>query len=540
MLKLKQSPFDRLKGLKQNWKVDSLSGFIVFLIALPLSLGIAMASGVPPIAGLFAAIIGGLVVSQMSGSFVTINGPAAGLIVVILHGVEVLGRGDPMAGYRAVLAATVISGVILAIAGVIKAGRLGDLFPSSAVHGMLASIGVVIMVKQFHTALGVAPLAKSTFGLIAEIPSSLSNLNPEIAFISAISFVLLIGLPMAKSKWVRMIPAPMVVVLIGIGLGHFFDLEHTHKYLFQQGHQFDVGPKFLVTLPARLTDGVTFPDFSSLFSMPFVMTVFSLTLVQGLETLLSASAVDRFDPHNRKTNLNRDLTAVGVGSALSGLIGGLPMIAEIVRSRANVSNGAQTRWANTFHGAFMLLFVALVPSLIHQIPLATLATILVVTGYRLASPSQFKHTLEIGPEQLLIFTATLVTALATDLLVGVGTGVAVEMLVHLFRGVPIRTLFKPDMSWNESNGLIRVQFRRGAIFSNYLGIKAQLDKIPTGRRVELDLSKADFVDHTVMERLNGYISDYRLGGGTIDMTGLEGFQTAAEHPLAARRRMKTA
>lgn len=532
------TPKDRIEGLKENWRKDLVSGFIVFLIALPLSLGIAMASGVPPMAGIIAAVIGGLIVSQISGSYVTINGPAAGLIVVILGAVESLGNGDPMAGYRAMLAAVVVSGILLFILGRLKAGRLGDFFPSSAVHGMLAAIGVIIMSKQIHVALGVKPEGKEPLHLLMEIPHSLANLNPEVAIIGGVSLLIMIALPLIRNTYVKMMPAPMVVVLAGMALAHYFDLEHEHKYLFLNSHEYALGPKFLVTLPEKVLDGIILPDFSKVLTMPFLMAVISITLVQGIESLLSAKAVDKLDPYKRESDLNKDLSAVGAGSALSGLIGGLPMIAEIVRSSANVNNGGRTRWANFFHGLFLLVFVVAFPTLIHSIPLSALAAILMFTGYRLAAPNHFKHTLQIGTEQLAIFVTTLVVTLATDLIIGVFSGILLKLLLHLFRGTPLRSIFKPKVHIHYESLVDRFQvdIHNAAIFSNYLSLKKELDKIPSGKDVRVNFDNAKLVDHTVMEHLHSYQERYNRAGGTMELEEMGHLVPRSQHPMAARVR----
>lgn len=533
-------PGTGLQRLKETWRSDLQAGFIVFLIALPLSLGIAMASGVPPMAGLITAIIGGLVVSRINGSHVTINGPAAGLIVVILGAVESLGGGDPMAGYRAMLAAVVVSGVLLFLLGRMKAGKLGDFFPSSAVHGMLAAIGVIIFSKQVHAALGVKPEGSEPFELLAEIPHSLVNMNPEVAIIGVLSLLIMFMLPLIRNKWVKLVPAPMVVVLVGIALGHTFDLEHEHKYLFLDGHEYTIGPKFLVTLPENLADGIVFPDWSKAFTLPFLVAVVSITLVQGIESLLSAKAVDTLDPLKRQSDLNKDLSAVGAGSALAGLIGGLPMIAEIVRSSANVNNGGRTGWANFFHGAFLLVFIVAFPTLIHSIPLAALAAILLYTGYRLAAPQHFKHTLQIGPEQLSIFVTTLVVTLATDLIIGVISGILLKVLIHLWRGAPLRSLFKPNLHLRYESLADRyvMEVHDAAIFSNYLGLKNKLDSIPAGSNVRVDFDKATLVDHTVMEHVFAYKEHYERQGGHFEITEMGHLVPRSQHPHAARRKPK--
>ncbi|WKZ64827.1 MAG: SulP family inorganic anion transporter [Flavobacteriales bacterium] len=535
-------PLTGLAGLKENWRSDLLSGFIVFLIALPLCLGISLASGVPPMAGLITAIIGGLLVSRINGSHVTINGPAAGLIVVILGAVESLGGGDSMAGYRSMLAAVVVSGALLFLLGRMKAGRLGDFFPSSAVHGMLAAIGVIILSKQAHVALGVKPEGKEPLELLAEIPNSLLHMNPEVAIIGGVSLLIMFLLPVIRNRWVKMIPAPMVVVLVGIALGHWFDLEHEHKYLFLDGHEYSIGPKFLVTLPESLADGFVFPDWSKAFTLPFLIAVVSITLVQGIESLLSAKAVDKLDPWKRESDLNKDLSAVGAGSALAGLVGGLPMIAEIVRSSANVNNGGRTGWANFFHGAFLLVFIAAFPTLIHSIPLAALGAILMYTGYRLAAPQHFRHTLQIGREQLSIFVTTLIVTLATDLIIGVFSGIALKIIIHLSRGASLRSLFKPNLHLRYDSLADRfvLEVHDAAIFSNYLGLKKRLDSIPPKNHVRVDFDRATLVDHTVMEHVFAYKEKYERDGGTFEVTEMGHLVPRSQHPHAARRKSRKA
>jgi len=537
-------PKTGLAGLIQNWRSDLLSGFLVFLIALPLCLGIAMASGFPPQAGIISAIIGGLVVSRFGGSFVTINGPAAGLIVVILASVQELGKGDAMAGYRYTLAAIVCASVIQTFMGLFKAGKLSAFFPSSAVHGMLAAIGVIIMSKQIHVMLGVKPEADSLFGTIAAIPSSLIDPNPEIAVIGGFGIVTLIIWSVIKNRYLKMIPAPLVVVIVGMALGKYFDLDHQHVYLFLPQttflphHEFTIGPKFLVSIPENFLAGFAFPDFSLIRHPAFWVQVVTICLVGSLESLLSAAAVDKLDPFKRSSDLNRDLAAVGVGNILAGMVGGLPMIAEIVRSSANVNYGARTGWANFAHGAFLLVFVALFPRLIHEIPLASLAALLVFTGYRLASPKEFRKTLEIGYEQLAVFLITIVGVLATDLLIGVGIGIATEFLIHLWRGIRWHEVFKINIEIEEREpGVYHVQVGGAAFFANFLLLKSDLSSIPEGKTVVIDLSDTASIDHTVMEYLHHYCDDYRRTGGRALLSGLDQHVAASKHPLAARKRI---
>ena len=536
-------PKTGLAGLKENWRSDLLSGFLVFLIALPLCLGISMASGFPPSAGIITAIIGGVLVSRISGSFITINGPAAGLIVVVMSAVQELGAGDEMAGYRYTLAAIVVASAIQILMGVFKAGRLSSFFPASVIHGMLAAIGIIIMAKQIHVMLGTAPeKGSSLFSTIAQIPHSLMNLNHEIAIIGFTGLAILIIWSMIKNPTLKMIPAPLIVVLAGMALARYFDLDHEHMYLFLpdahflQHHEETVGPTFLVTIPDNFMSSFYFPDFSKFATAEFWEAVVSIALVGSLESLLSAMAVDKLDPYKRHSDLDRDLTAVGVGNLVAGFIGGLPMIAEIVRSSSNVNNGAKTSWANFFHGVFLLLFVVLFPRLIHSIPLAALAALLVYTGFRLASPKSFASVLLVGKEQLFMFVVTIIGVLATDLLIGVAIGIVTKFAIHLLRGVRLNNLFKIHFVIEHKDADTRVVSIVGAaIFSNFMALKTALAGLESGKTVIFQMNNAYLLDHTVMEFLHDFQHNYEGHGGRCVFYGLEFHDTYSRHPLAARK-----
>lgn len=529
-------PLSGIKGLKQNWKSDLLSGFLVFLIALPLCLGISMASGFPPVAGIFTAIIGGLLVSFIGGSQLTIKGPAAGLIVIALGAVEELGKGDMMLGYKLALAAIVIAGLLQIVFGLLKSGILSDFFPSAAVHGMLAAIGIIIASKQIHTLMGVKPEGKEPIELLAEIPHSISLLNPDIFIIGAVSLLILFILPLIKNKYVKMIPAPLLVLLVSIPLGRYFDLEHEHTYLFLDNHEYTIGPKYLVTLPSSLFSAITFPDFSQVFSLASIKYIVMFSLVGSLESLLSTKAIDTLDPYKRKSNMNRDLAAVGIGNTLAGLIGGLPMISEIVRSSANINNGGKTWWSNFFHGLFLLIFVAFFPMLLHQIPLAALAAMLIYTGYRLASPKEFYKTYKIGWEQIMIFLITIVVTLTTDLLLGIGAGIAAKLIMHFINGLPLKYAFKPLFSVTQKENEYMVDVYHSAVFSNYIKLKKSLDRLPRKKTIIIDFSGTNLIDHTVMENLHHYQHDYEHEGGVFKLQGMEGHKKFSTHELAARKK----
>ncbi|MGR9116698.1 MAG: SulP family inorganic anion transporter, partial [Gammaproteobacteria bacterium] len=321
-------PKTGLTGLTEHWRQDLASGFMVFLLALPLCLGISVASGFPPAAGIISAIVGGLLVSRINGSYITINGPAAGLIVVIYSAVQTLGEGDAMAGYRYTLAAIVFASALQVLMGRYKAGQLSSFFPTAVVHGMLAAIGLIIIAKQFHVMLGIDPNFGSIFTTMAQIPHSLTNPIPEIAFIGLSGLAILIAWPFLRHPKLKKIPAPLVVLLTGMGLGQYFGLQHEHIHLFllNKGylaqHEHLIQPRFLVDIPDQVLSIFYFPDFSKALTIEFWGAVISICLVGSLETLLSAAAVDKLDPYKRTSDLDQDLAAVGMGNMVAGFLGG--------------------------------------------------------------------------------------------------------------------------------------------------------------------------------------------------------------------------
>ncbi len=518
---------------------------MISLIALPLCLGIALASGVPPIAGLFTAIVGGILASRFNGSFVTISGPAAGLIVVNLGAVASLGGLEPApgqsyaAGYPYALAAMLVAGGFIMLFGLLRVGKLGDFFPTSVIHGMLAGIGAIIIVKQLFVALGTksnaAPGGHGLTGDILAIPNGFMTLNPIITLIGIVSIAIILVHPYIKIGFLRAIPAPMWVILVTIPLGRYLDIATERTYTFM-GTVYQLGPQYLVQLPDNVLDGVVFPDFGKIAEMAFWFAVLSIALVTTIESMLSAVAVDSLDPHKRRTNLDKDVFGMGAGSAGSAVIGGLPMISEIVRSSANVTNGAQTQWSNFWHGTFLLVFLLFGKALIDMIPLAALAAMLITVGFRLASPKEFAHVLHIGKNQLFLFVLTMVMVVATDLLVGVATGIVAKMIIHLYFGAPVMNAFKAEITTTPIQGGELIKIKDAVIFSNYLSIKGYVLKLDkdTKKNITLDFAEVNLVDHSVMAALQNLRGLLAERGQTLTLENMDHMTPVSEHPLAAR------
>ena len=522
---------------------DLVSGFLVFLIALPLCLAISVSSGYPPIAGIFTAIIGAIVTTLISNSELTIKGPAAGLIVIALGCInEFGGAGNPDA-YRAALAVGVAAAVLQILFGMFRAGILAEFFPISVVQGMLAAIGVIIIIKQIPYALGIVGAKGSPLGMVQQIPQYIHDANPAIATIGIVSLIIMFVWPKVGKKLgpLKLIPAPMIVLLVAVPMGMRFDLLHEHSY-YLQGQEYQLSDQYLVDMPDRvfgMFDEVTYPEFSALGQLKAWKWVLMFFVIGSLESLLSAKAVDLLDPWRRKTNMDRDVIAIGAGNLCASLVGGLPMISEIVRSKANIDNGARTRFADMWHGFFLLICVAMIPTVLHQIPLAALAAMLVYTGFRLAHPTELIHVYRIGKEQLAIFAATLIVVLATDLLIGVAAGIVLKMVIHLSNGVPIRSLFKPYMEVEDVDENTSMIFaRQSAVFSNWIPFRRQIEDIGLvqHRNLIIDVSDTKLVDHSVMGKLQEMARDFEQEGLTFEVRGLESLQPLADNAQAARKR----
>lgn len=536
---------------------DVIAGFLVFLIALPLCLAIARASGFPPIAGIWTAVIGGVICTLLGNSELTIKGPAAGMIVIVLGAVTDLGAqfgqglSDPekvMLGYKLALGIGVVAAGVQILFGLFRVGKWVDFFPLTPVHGMLAAIGLIIIAKQSYEVIGVsATKGAEPLELLRDFPHALTQMNPGIALIGVISLVILFCFPYIRGERLKAVPAQFIVLVVALCMGLFMDLDHWHKYRlpFQlpganPSTEFELGPRFLVDIPHVLKEtskAFALPDFRAIMTQTGLKYIILFSLVGSLESLLSARAIELLDPWKRKTNYNRELVAVGFANLLSSMIGGLPMIAEIVRSKANVDSGGRTKNSNLFHGMFLLAFVLLIPGLIHKIPLAALGAMLVYTGFRLANPNEFVRVFKVGSEQFVVFVVTIIATLATDLLIGVGIGIGTKIAFHLWNGCPIQNIFRADVQGvvqDEQHVLLIVN--HAAVFSNWLGLSQVIqENLKEYDSVVLDLSRTRLVDHTVMEKLHQATDEAKRAGKELKIIGLEGHRSLSSHPLSAKK-----
>lgn len=530
----KAIPKDGVAGLFENISSDATSGFLVFLLALPLSMGIAQASDFQPIYGLLSAMIGGLVVTFFAGSQLTVKGPAAGLIVIVAGAVSEFGGGE--IGWRLTLMAIVAAGVVQIFFGVLKLGKLTDFFPLSAVHGMLAAIGIIIISKQLHVLLGQNPLNHEgkpmvePIELISALPNSFSNPNWLAFAVGLVSLLLVFGWPMLKHPLAKRIPSPVAVLVVVIPFSFLLGLN---QVLDESGN-----PKYYIHFAKGFFDILAINATTETFGHTaiFAKYVVMFALVGTLEALLTVKAIDMLDPYRRKANANKDLIALGIGNVVSGILGGLPMISEVARSSANVGYGGKTRWANFFHGVVMLFFLIFAVSFSDLIPKPALAAMLIGVGVKLAHPKEFKHMLEIGKEQLAIFLVTVAVTLATDLLLGILAGILLKIAIHLVNGMPLKSLFKTNVTISEYENRCLVELDKSAVFSNFIGFKSKIECIPPGMDVTLDLSKVKLIDHSFMENIAHIKHDYEEHGGHFDIVGLDEFAPLSKHALATRKK----
>ena len=514
-----------------------MSGFMVALLALPLSLGIASASDFPnPLLGVLTAIIGGLIVSLFMGGKLTIKGPAAGLIVIVAGSVSAFGGGET--GWKLTLGAIVVAAFFQILFGLLKLGKLSDFFPLSVVQGMLVSIGLIIISKQLHVLCGVNPVdvtgkpMVAPLHLLVALPTTFNHLISNSVAISSmivglVSLLFVFGWPMLKFPLLKRIPLPLIVLVVAIPFGMILGLSQENKQLVKVGNFWSM-----------LGFHVSFDGFSQ--TGVFIQYVILFAVIGSLETLLTAKAIDMLDPYKRKTDFNRDLIAVGAGNALAGVLGGLPMISEVARSSANVNNGGKTRWANFFHGLFLLVFVALLSGVIEMIPKAALAALLIGVGIKLAHPKEFARTLKIGRDQFAVFLITIFFTLYEDLLVGIASGIILELVLHLINGASLKSLFSPSIKVSEEGSNLLLKVSGTPVFTNFIGLKKRLENLPKARQVSLDFSSTHLIDHTVLEGVHHFELEYTETGGIVHVTGLDGHSPYSGHTFATRKKSKLA
>lgn len=515
-----------------NILTDLKSGFLVFLIAMPLCLGISIASGFPAIAGIITAIIGGCFVSFLGGSRLTIKGPAAGMIVIVVGAVSELGGGDIVSGYHKTLAVGVVAAVAQMIFSLCRVANLGISISKSVVHGMLAAIGVIIMAKQIHVMLGVKPAGKEIIDLILEIPHSIMNANPLITAVGLVALLLMIFWPKIKLKFAKIMPAQIAIVLLAIAASIFFDIKDEHFYSFM-AHDYVLDNHYLVTLPSSIFSSISFPDFSEITSATSIKYIAMFSIVGMIESTLTVVAIDAIDPKKQNSNLNRDLFALSCGNLISAILGGLPMISEIVRSKANVDNGALSSRANFFHGLFLLIFVSFLPELLSLIPLSALAAMLIYVGMRLASINELKHVKQIGTDQLILFLSTLFITIATDLLIGVASGLALKILLHISRGISLKSLFCSRVEIIDGKHHMTLILHEAAAFPLLLKLKRIIEKNSKEvKNLTIDVSKAKLIDHTFLCGLDSLIRQYQEMN--IKVVGLDKLRPLYDHPHSTR------
>ncbi len=537
-MEIHELPQSGWKGIIANFRSDFLAAISVSLVALPLGLGVAAASGAPPIAGLISAIIGGIVATPFRGSHMAINGPAAGLIAVILSSIASLEDGSGRT-LNYVLAVICIAGVLQVLLGLFKLGKIAEVVPSSVIQGIMVAIGIIIFSTQIHIALGTSPEPGSTIDMLKQVITQLPNVHPIILGISIVGIIILVIIPKIQSRLLHYFPASLWVLVVSVIAAYAFNFFEPHNIEIA-GRQYPVGPDKLIKIPDNLWEAIMFPDFSRIGDYKFWVAVISVTLIASIQTLAMAKAVDKLDPYKRKSDLNKDLIGVGLATAVSGAIGGLPIITVIVRSTVNVNNNAKTKWSNFYHGVLIIIFVVILSPVIQKIPMAALAAILVYIGFRLASPAVFKKIYQMGIEQLIFMVVTIVITLYSDLLWGIIGGSLFTLMVHiLLSRMPVGAFFKKIFS-KETNILLNKEgdynFEIEGI-ANFLKIPMitkLTNTITPGSKVTIDLSKTRLVGTTFMEYLVDFLKSHNSKGGQVIIKGLDSHVSSSTHNRALK------
>ncbi|CAL1521078.1 SulP family inorganic anion transporter [Chitinophaga sp. MM2321] len=484
-------------SLFSNIKGDFSAGLVVFLIAVPLCLGIALASGAPLFAGMISGIIGGLVIGFLSGSQLSVSGPAAGLTAVVLTAITQMGAFDIF------LLSVVIGGGIQLILGLIKAGTVANYFPSNVITGMLAAIGLIIILKQIPLAFGYDPATAGSVTFFqadgntffSSILAAVNHISIGATLITILS--VLIILYWNRIPKLNIVPAPLVAVIVGVLL----------NLAFSGNGVLALGSAHLVSLPVpdSFSDFIgqfTLPRFSAISNKEVWITAITIAIVASVETLLNVEATDKLDPLKRYTSPNRELKAQGIGNMISGLIGGLPVTSVIVRSSANINAGAKTKLSSMIHGALLLVCAALIPMLLNKIPLATLAAVLLVTGYKLCKISIFKEMFKNGKYQWVPFVATVAAIVFTDLLIGIALGMAVSVLAILRGNMKSSYYFRKE-KYNTGDS-IRLELAQEVSFLNKASILLTLDHIPSNVTLIIDARKTAYIDFDVLQTIREF------------------------------------
>lgn len=504
-------------GFFATWKQDLPASIVVFFVAVPLCLGIALASGAPLFAGLIAGIIGGIVVGAISNSPLGVSGPAAGLAVIVLTAIQSLPT------FEIFLVAVVIGGVIQIVIGALRGGIIGYYFPSSVIKGMLTGIGIIIILKQIPHAFGYdadyegdlsffQPDGENTF---SELVKMLDYISPAAVLVSVISMSILIlwdAVLAKKYTLFRLVQGPLVAVVFGI-VYQLVTLQYFPDWAIKAEH--------LVTVPVpeSFDDFIgqfKFPDFSYIANGEIWLIGATIAVVASLETLLCVEATDKLDPKKRVTNTNRELFAQGTGNILSGLIGGLPITQVIVRSSANIQSGGQSKLSAIMHGVFLLLCVALIPVVLNMIPLAVLACILFIVGYKLAKPSLFKQMYKLGWSQFMPFIVTIVGIVLTDLLKGIAMGVAVSVVI-LLRNTFKNSHFLNTKKADNGNKKVTMTLAEEVTFLNKGAILSALNSLPQGTELTIDFSESVSIDYDVLEIIDNFKKTAQDKEITVDL-----------------------
>ena len=535
---LHQLPATGWKGLIENWQSDLIAAVSVSLIALPLSLGIALAAGAPAMSGILSAIVGGVVTTLYRGGHISVNGPAKGVIAVILLGIAVMDDGSGQA-FNYVLAAVVVSGAIQVLLGLLKLGRLADIFHSSVIHGILAAIGIIIFAKQIHVAMGTYSDSPSIIQNLIDAVVYLPQANPFVLIIALAGLLLLLFHSKISNRFFHILPVPMWVIALSIPFVYFFNFFEQHTISFF-GKAYEVGPKLLLDIPDNIMDSIMHPNFGKINTIEFWTTVLSILIITSIESLAIAKAVDKIDPYKRKTDLNKDLTGIGLSTVAAGMIGGLPIIAVIIRSTVNIHNGAKTKWSNMYQGLLLLLFIVVLSPIMRQVPLCAFAILLVYTGFKLASPAVFKQVYSHGPEQLIFFLGTMVLTLYTNLLIGLLGGLLLAMVSHmLLAQVSLPQFFKMvyrsgSILVKNTDGSYDLKIKGIANFLGILKVDKLVAQIPAGTDVNIDLSETRLVGMTYMDYLVDYLKMQKDTGGKVVIKGLDSHVSSSTHNRALK------